>query len=310
VRASPTPTMVMISAVPSSQSVTESYEVPRGAEYRGASDQRWQWWNEMERLDSKFEWKIAINFYGVVVDQDERPISGAKIRFQWTDLSPSGVSERIVYSDPNGRFSLAGEKGKNLGVYVTHDGYHALKGGRGTFEYAAFFERTYHQPDRESPVVFRMLKKTAAQPLLVKRASAKLAYDSADSFFDFEQGTLGGIASTRSGLRFAVTRAKAPQGQPFDWSFRVTGVGATVRQTFEEFPQTAPDEGYANEWESSVAATSANFQGNCTVRLYVRTSDGKFGWVDIELMQPNARELGSKLTVTSHVNPTGSRSVE
>lgn len=298
------------STVLAPSTVADTYSMPGGGEYRGLEDERWVWWKHMEGMDPKFEWKMAMDFFGVVQETDGRPVPGARVRFEWTDLSRAGVREHITYSDASGHFSLTGQSGKNLGVYVTHDNYHALNGGRGTFEYAAFFESTFHQPDRTRPVVFRLLKKTVAEPLLVRAAPARLSYDNAEYFFDFDQGAIGRSPLGGSGLRFTIARAPSPQGQPFDWSFRVSGVSATIRQTTDEFPQNAPSDGYAEEWEASGSATSPKFQWNCSARLYFRTSDGHFGWVDVELMQPNARELGPKLMVTSYLNPSGSRNVE
>jgi len=121
----------------------------------------------MEKRDSKFEWKMPINFYGKVIDQTGQPVQGAKIRFQWTDMSSAGTTEKFVETDAQGIFSLQNEKGKNLGVYVSKDGYNAIGHGRGNFEYAAFFEPNYIEPDSSSPVVFHLVKKMTAEPLVV-----------------------------------------------------------------------------------------------------------------------------------------------
>src|SRR2546421_3528084 len=40
-----------------------------------------------DRADSKWEWKIPIQFYGVAVDENEQPVPGADVYFQWTNLS-------------------------------------------------------------------------------------------------------------------------------------------------------------------------------------------------------------------------------
>ena len=59
---------------------------------------------------------------------------------RWTDISAAGTTEKFTQTDAQGMFSLIDEKGKNLGVHVSKDGYHAVGGGRANFVYAAFFE--------------------------------------------------------------------------------------------------------------------------------------------------------------------------
>src|SRR2546423_13940480 len=40
-----------------------------------------------DRIDSKWEWKIPIRFYGVAVDENGQPVASVDVHFQWTDLS-------------------------------------------------------------------------------------------------------------------------------------------------------------------------------------------------------------------------------
>ncbi len=148
------------------QAVPLNYEVPMKTYHQDIGDQRWEWWKQMKKLDPKFEWKMPVNFYGKVVDQADQPVQGAKVRFQWTDMSPTGTSERFTQSDEQGTFLLLGGRGKNLGVYVSKDGYHSVRDGRGAFVYAAFFDPNFIEPDPNAPVVFHLIKKQQAQPLV------------------------------------------------------------------------------------------------------------------------------------------------
>jgi len=74
-----------------------------------------------DRSDPKWEWKVPIQFYGKVVDENLSPVRDAKVNFQWTDLS-HGTSEADSVSDVQGNFSLAGVQGKRLFVHVTKPG--------------------------------------------------------------------------------------------------------------------------------------------------------------------------------------------
>ena len=86
--AAPTPAALPSLAAP-------SYEVPPGGAYEGLNDPRWQWWNAMKNVDSSSEWKIPINFYGRVVDENGQAVAGATVRFGWPDTSARGSSEIV-----------------------------------------------------------------------------------------------------------------------------------------------------------------------------------------------------------------------
>jgi hypothetical protein len=273
------------------------------------SDPRWQWWREMRRRDAKFEWKMPINFYGKVIDQAGQPVQGARVRFQWTDMSQAGTTEKLTETDAQGMFSLTNQQGKRLLVFISKDGYHAVREGKASFEYAAFFEPNYIEPDPNKPVIFELLKKIDAEPLIVGDALKKVAYDRA-YYYDVQGGTLSQESPSYAGLKFSLARSPAAQGQSFDWTWTVEGINAMVQVTTDEFPQFAPTDGYLPSWGIEQKSDAKNFQRRAHVRLYLRTRDNRYGRVDLDLSHPNAREVGPTLSARSYLNPSGSRNLE
>jgi len=260
----------------------------------------------MKETDPSFEWKMPINFYGRVIDQDDQPIEGAQIKFSWTDTT--GNSKHQTISDGEGFFELRNRTGKVLTVRVEKEGYLTLgsKGGAG-FEYAAFFEGHYHTPDLDNPVIFRLEKELEAEPLIRHRQSTRLSYDEGSYFYDLETGRISQQQATnRPGLRLTMIRSQSAQGQPFDWTWQVQGVNAVIQSTEEQFPQLAPQNGYTNQWQLSKTANSDTFQKHGKVRLYINTANGKFGRADLELGHPNQRDLGPRIVIESYLNPSGS----
>src|SRR5436190_4368625 len=97
-----------------------------------------------DRIDSKWEWKIPIRFYGRVVDENERPVAGVDVHFQWTDLSPKGTSVADSKSDAHGFFSLENVDGKSLLVRLLKPGYYTTDArNQVNFEYANPFEESF-----------------------------------------------------------------------------------------------------------------------------------------------------------------------
>ena len=304
--ASPTPAAIKTAPPPPSQPLT--YEVPSKGEYQGQSDPRWPWWHAMEKQDPSFEWKMPISFFGKVVDRDGQPVADANVRYGWNDTT--GSHERFDKSDPGGLFSLTGISGKIVSVRVEKKGYYAGNESFGSYEYAAFFESNYYEPDENNPVIFRLVKKMDAEPLVVGSAFNTLSYEQGTYYYDLQRGRLSRQPPAGDGLKFTITRSQAAQGQPFDWTWAVDGVNATVRATSDEFPQSAPTDAYVPSWKTEQKADAENFQREGKVRLYVRTSGGRYAVADLQLSHPNKREIGPTLSVKSYLNPSGSRNLE
>jgi len=270
---------------------------------------QWAEWRRRRAEDPYFEWKMPINFWGKVVDQNNKPVPGTTVAFTWNNYSEQGNAKKITSTDDEGNFSLIGVNGKGMSLMVEKQGYHALQGGLGSYEYAAFFDGNYHQPDPKKPVVFRLIKKLEADPLIAGRVHYKLAYDRAPYYYDLEKATLS-RQIPKVGIKFGFTRSESQQGQPFDWSWTVEGVNSNLRPTDDEFAQMAPKEGYTSQWQVSQSAKAERFMQVAKTRLYTLTSDGRYAVVDLYYVQSNRRDSGPFLTVKSLLNPSGSRNLE
>ena len=279
-----------------------------GGPYRGENDRRWESWRQMERRDPSFQWKIPIRFYGIVLDESDKPVQGATIRFGWNDVS--GSKEQFGVSGPDGKFQLSGIRGKILTVKASKDGYHASGSKAGqAFEYAAFFEPIYHEPDAAKPVVFRLIRELSAERLIGKRRYKNLSYNRR-WYFNFQTGLLTSVEPTGPALGISCIRSESSRVDPFDWNLVLEGMGLKMRPIDVEFVQLAPETGYAETWEVAYGAKTKPFPSSMRQRLYIQTKENKFGWFEIEIMHPNDRSLGPTVGITSYLNPTGSRVIQ
>src|SRR5690606_1960348 len=85
---------------------------PGYAEYR----------HSQRRLDRSFDWRRPRDVYGEVVDEHGEPVSGARIRFSWNDMSEKGSSKAETTSDARGFFSLRKRQGKVMTLSVEKEG--------------------------------------------------------------------------------------------------------------------------------------------------------------------------------------------
>ncbi len=273
------------------------------------TDPKWIWWNEQMERDRFFEWKMPISFYGKVVDQNDQPLEGVKVIFQWTDMSAKGTSEKTVYSDMAGRFDLTGVSGKNLGVIqVYKDGYYRMnKGVQVGFEYAAFFEPTFHQPDSNNPVLFR-LRKAGEIPseLIVRESLIGLPANGAPQTIDLRTGSKVAAGD----VRISVTRGEPNEAKRYDWSIQIEGAnGSGLIESEDEFMFEAPEEGYLPEYSYRFDAGSPDWQGEVRKNYYVRSGNGTdYARLEIKFMPRYQQNAAARIRF--FVNPTGSRNLE
>ena len=72
-------------------------------------DPRWEERRMLLAIDQAYEWRTPLSFYGMVVDQQRQPVSGAEVEVSWTNLSPTGSTTKILETGNDGRFALTGQ---------------------------------------------------------------------------------------------------------------------------------------------------------------------------------------------------------
>ena len=275
-----------------------SVVMPRGS-YQGMNDPRWPiYWKKREQ-DQTFEWKTPISFYGKVVDQNQQPIPGVEVSMNWTDMSPKGTSDATRTTDADGMFSITDIQGKNFGVrYLKKDGYEEAKASnRYSFEYAGFWEPTYHEPDPNNPVIFHMRKEGEPAPLVSSKNKSVLTFGAP---FPVPMPQTTGAASP---IKVTVFES---DGKARKWKAQVTVEGGGIVPALEEFPFEAPTDGYQNsiilDQDSPQPPGWQNIDEGGW--FYIKTAQG-YGLLEL-------RQMKGKKTLHYRVllNPTGSTNLE
>jgi hypothetical protein len=275
------------------------------------TDPKWIWWNEQMERDPKFEWKMPINFYGKVVDQSNQPVGGVEIVFQWTDLSDNGTTEQTVLSSDDGRFNLTSVTGKNLGIIrMFKEGYYRVRQGtQANFEYAAFFEPNYHQPDASKPVVYRLRKAGEIPKELVARETMMgIAPTGQPNYIDLRTTRKSGEAQADIAIR--ITRLAPKEQKRYDWSASIEGVnGAGLIESDDEFMFEAPQDGYKPAYSYNFAEGSPYWGNTLKRKYYIMAKGGQvYGRLEVEFF-PKYQNTAA-IAVKFIVNPTGSKNLE
>ena len=109
-------------------------------------------------------WQAPIDFYGKVIDENSNAVRvGAQVTFHWAEV-PTELGNRTsaTESDVNGLFSLRGQRGPDLSVLISKDGYYVSHRGQWGFHYALSLSDIF-LPDPQNPVVFHLRKRDKGQ---------------------------------------------------------------------------------------------------------------------------------------------------
>lgn len=126
--------------------------------------QRLSDWTRAQREVVAENWRKPIEFYGKVIDQNNRPVANVQIHFIWTDTSANGSSESNQSTDTQGKFALSGQTGRLLQVWLSKEGYYVPKTNQNNFDYATGFMAV-----SDNPVIFRLVKKGEGADLITSQ---------------------------------------------------------------------------------------------------------------------------------------------
>ena len=236
-------------------------------------DEATKYYVERAGKDHNYEWKLEINFFGKVVDQDNKPVAGAKVHLEWNTMpdpikAPAGTAYAETSSAENGLFSLTGKRGKILGVNVHKDGYYPIENGNGTlnFEYANPSSPYYYEPDPNNPVVFHLRKKGEGAKLFSKRLVVPFKTSSSQASVNLIQGLIkpDGVLTITSD-----TAQHLRGGQAFPWTISLSMSEGGLVETAEQFAFQAPENGYASTAVMDMTNTDRKvWRGDMTRSFY------------------------------------------
>lgn len=216
------------------QTMHLTYPRWEGGRAMSLDDPRWNEWRRRNQTDPWWGGKIPIEFYGRVVDEHSNAVAGASASFSWLDLSPAGTSQRVIQSDAQGNFSIAGIKGASMLVNVSKDGYlPARSENHNAFDFASFSSANFYQPDAAHPVIFHLRKKGITEPLVHN------SYKIPVSLGNTEVVKLNNGQTTMDFTLLANDWHR--EGK---WEGQVSFQNGGIIPTAEEFITQAPAEGY------------------------------------------------------------------
>jgi len=263
--------------------------------------------------------KSPMDTYGKVIDQDGKPVVGAKVR-GWLEFEERDIDEEHdVKTDEQGRFQFLGLRGKGLGISPEKAGY----GFNTEIRFSANAKRPdKYLPDPQNPLIFRMWKLRGGEPMSYAQVLSFVKSDGNFKHFNLykymNNPTWSDREDTTGELMVKVTRGitfTTNGVQMFPWTATLTITNGGLLAFNDPYPYVAPAEGYQTfvtlEGPTNFVENPTNLEswGNGLRRgFYFKSKNGQiYGRMVIRM---SAGRNYASFDADIYANVTGSHNLE
>jgi len=267
---------------------------------------------ESVRENAKSE-QIPLDFYGRVVDENDTGIEGVKATFSYTHFDVTqpfyffrGTSDRFLMSDSGGHFAIRGVKGYGFSVNLEKEGYDPSAGNF----HGGMIVGGPMKPVKTSaavPMIFRMRKKGAPEPLIYFKCDYGLARDGTPKLINLVTGRTNNLVADLKVQAWTDDQHKDKDFR-YDFRVRIEVMNGGLVESVKEFDYTAPDTGYVSSYEIDSPASLADAWSKWPMRKFLlRLRSGKLYGRMVFTMVAGGDHF---CTIESWLNPTGSHNLE
>ncbi len=244
-----------------------------------------------------------IDFYGKVVDQNGAPVAGAKVRGVIVFSSMAGTNNKDYFTetDGNGLFKFTNLHGPNFGAVPSKEGYVYDE------RQPANWSENYN-PNPNVPIVFPIWKLQGAEPMVHAQIHDYIPCDGTEIQYNLLTGKR---TSTGGGLivKFIRNPVQIVRGTPFAWTLTLEVPGGGLIEVKDLYPYEAPENGYEPFTTIATGSDVKNYTDSASKTYYVKSADGKYGRLTIEL-QADFQPPPTSFDANIYLNLSGSRNLE
>jgi hypothetical protein len=250
------------------------------------------------------------SFYGVVVDENNKPVAGATVKISvGGELgSTQGETEHDLQSGPDGLFSLEEIRGMDATVTVGKDGYYSLPDKHnGPWFWMAQGFKPGTMPSKDQPAIFPLKKKGPTEPLIVLKTNGSVHVPTDGTSVDYnleKRRVFKGQPGTFN-VQLWVDAHDSKSNQPYHWKYRITVPGGGIQPATNEYEFSAPSSGYQEFFENEITPGAPGWNDSREQKFFVRLADGRYARIRFEV-----RALGDFFIENGYLNPSGSQNLE
>jgi hypothetical protein len=254
---------------------------------------------------------IPVDFFGMVLDQDGKPLSDATVRVKvrhWNVTSPTafGSEGQMVplekQTGTDGRFQLNGATGDAFDLdSVQKDGY----------ELEPNTKRSYPAAGGSFgvPVVFRMWSTNIHEALITGEKFFHIIPDGRTYLIDLNTGTISesGNGDLKVWIKYST---KIDAGQNYNWSSDMDVIdGGLLEETDAASSMySAPTDGYIPAFTYQQQIMTGQHGSTGVKRFYTKLKNGReYGRISINLLAPYNDAVPGLIRIQYAINPSGSQ---
>jgi len=258
--------------------------------------------------------QVPLDFFGRVVDETGQGVAGSVVQVSSShfdllrpdDLSLGG-EKLTVQTDSQGDFSIKGLRGYSLVIRVGKEGYFTSSRNPSGFNYVGDPKLNF-RADPQKPVIFRLVQKKGAEPLLYHRYKAyKLPHDGNQLFVDLVTARTN---SPDPDLKVQLWTDEKSKDSNFryDWRVKVEVIDGGIQESQEEFDFIAPETGYSPFVELEYPRSLGdNWKRNTRRKFLLKLRGGRiYGRMTFGVVPGGERFC----EVEAWLNPSGPRNLE
>ncbi|HEY1717386.1 MAG TPA: carboxypeptidase-like regulatory domain-containing protein [Verrucomicrobiae bacterium] len=260
---------------------------------------------EEQRRQFIANWQAPIDFYGQVVDENTNPVEGASVQFEWDESPTVDVPKTASRkSDVTGLFSLEGERGRVLNVLISKEGYYSSRKDKTSYMYALTDNK--FSPSALNPVIFHLLKKGTGENLIAVKQNYRVPRDGTPLGIDLTTGKAITGGTGNLVVQCWTNDQGKRSGQKYDWHCLITIPGGGLVLSDEEFPFSAPENGYISTNEIVMPADFPHWKNDVDLKFYYQLPNGNYGRMTFSMIAGGQHFC----MIDSVLNPTDSRNLE
>ncbi len=248
---------------------------------------------------------IPLDFYGRVVDQDDKPLSKTRIDLRlrhWTTAYAGNSVPINLETDTSGLFHAHG---------ATGDAFDIESISKADYELEPNTPRGFRAEggSKDAPVIFKMWRSDVKEQLVEGTKSMALVPDGRVYSIDLKNGTI--TESGTGDLKVRIQRpAQITLGEKYDWSCQVIAENGGLLEETDAHSSMfmAPTNGYSQsfQFEQKVVGGWGNSTG--PKRFFLNLGDGRsFGRISIEIWASYNSLATGRIRIQYVLNPSGSR---
>jgi hypothetical protein len=202
-------------------------------------------------------------------------------------------------------FSLRGKTGRHLQVDVSKNGYYKIRNERlKSFDYAAFWDANYYEPDPAHPVTFHLRTKGRPEALSSGEGTPIVPADGSSVLVDLLNRAR--VSSNGQLEIAAITNTEKYPPRTFDWRASIAVRDGGLLEHNLEFPFEAPEGGYTPQVVFEMPASYPDWKRSIEKSYFIRFGiPPKYGRLKLRL-----NGASQKVYIDYSINPTGSRNLE